>query len=77
MSTVVVNSAGQMTLYLELWDSSTNTILARVIDPGSNVNYSRNMVANRVTNTAEARRLLEFWAQSLRRHLDAVHAVSS
>lgn len=77
MSTVVVSSAGQMTLYLELWDSSTNTILARVIDPGSNVNYSRNMVANRVTNTAEARRLLEFWAQSLRRHLDAVHAVSS
>jgi hypothetical protein len=35
------------------------------------------MVANRVTNTAEARRLLEFWAQSLRPHLDAVHAVSS
>jgi hypothetical protein len=40
------------------------------------VKYSRNMVANRVT-TAEARRLPEFWAQSLRRHLDAVHAVSS
>jgi hypothetical protein len=77
MSTVVVSSAGQMTLYLELWDSSSSTILARVIDPGSDVNYSRNMVANRVTNTAEARRLLESWAQSLRRHLDAVHAVSS
>ena len=77
MNTVVVSSAGQMTLYLELWDSSTNTILARVIDPGSNVNYSRNMVANRVTNTDEARRVLQSWAQSLRRHLDAVHAVSS
>jgi Protein of unknown function (DUF3313) len=77
MSTVVVSSAGQMTLYLELWDSSTNTIIARVIDPGSNVNYSRNMVANRVTNTDEARRVLQSWAQSLRRHLDAVHAVSS
>ena len=35
--------------------------------PGSGVNYSRNMGGNRVTNTAEARRLLESWAQALRR----------
>jgi hypothetical protein len=28
----VIRSAGSMTLYLELWDSMTNTILARVMD---------------------------------------------
>jgi hypothetical protein len=76
MNTTVVASAGQMTLYLELWDSSTNTILARVIDPGTGQSYARNQVANSVTNTAEARRLLQSWAQALRKALDAVHAVS-
>ena len=30
---VRVASAGQMTLYLELYDSETSTLLARVIDP--------------------------------------------
>jgi hypothetical protein len=71
LSATVVRSAGQMTLYLELWDASTNTILARVMDAEAD-NTQIAQPANRVTNTAAADRILETWAHDLRKHLDAV-----
>jgi hypothetical protein len=67
----VVRSAGQMTLYLELWDSTTNTILARVMDAQAD-NTQIAQPANRVTNTAAADHILEDWAHDLRKHLDSV-----
>ncbi len=73
MRTAVVASAGQMTLYLELWDSSTNTILARIMDAQADQGMGGMAEqANRVTNTVAADRILQEWAVKLRKHLDAV-----
>lgn len=71
----VVRSAGQMTLYLELWDASTNTILARVMDAKADDSGFAQR-ADRVTNTAAADRVLEDWAHELREHLDAVRGAA-
>ncbi len=73
MSATVVASAGQMTLYLELYDSATNTLLARVIDPEAD-NSGLAGVANSVTNKAAADQILRRWADILRKHLAAVQA---
>jgi hypothetical protein len=67
----VVRSAGQMTLYLELWDPSTNTILARVMDAQQD-DEAFGQVANRVTNKAAADRILRDWAEELHQRLDTV-----
>jgi hypothetical protein len=74
MSRTLVASAGQMTLYLELWDSVTNTILARIMDPQADRGMGgMAQVADSVTNKAAADRILKAWAEKLRKHLDAVH----
>lgn len=67
----VVRSAGQMTLYLELWDSSTNTLLARIMDAQAD-NDAFAKQANRVTNTQAADRILRDWAHELRIRLDEI-----
>jgi hypothetical protein len=70
-STTFVQSAGAMTIYLELWDSASNTILARVIDgkadPGL---YGQR--SSSVTNRAAAERMMQSWADELRSRLDLV-----
>jgi Protein of unknown function (DUF3313) len=71
INATVVRSAGQMTLFLELWDSSTNTLLARVMDAAAD-NDSFAKQANRVTNTQAADRILGDWAHELRMRLDEV-----
>lgn len=71
MNANFVTSAGSGTLYLELWDSSTNTILARVMDAQADQTpFSRE--ANRVTNTQAADIIITGWADELVHHLDAV-----
>ena len=72
MEHTVVRSAGEMTLYLELWDSSTNKLLARVMDAKADRQPFAEP-ANRVTNIAAADTILKNWADELVRHLDAVH----
>jgi hypothetical protein len=72
----VVRSAGQMTLYLELWDPTTKTILARVMDAEAD-DGGFAQAANRVTNTSAADRILREWAEELRKHLDAAQGRSS
>ena len=72
MEHTVVRSAGQMTLYLELWDSTTNTILARVMDAEADQQPFA-QPASRVTNTAAADTILKSWADEFVSHLDAVH----
>lgn len=71
----VVRSAGQMTLFLELWDSASNTLLARILDAQAD-DYPFAQQANRVTNTAAADRILTDWARELRERLDEVRGVS-
>lgn len=76
INATVVRSAGQMTLFLELWDSSTNTLLARVMDAAAD-NDSFAKQANRVTNTQAADRILGDWAHELRTRLDEVKGKTS
>jgi hypothetical protein len=71
MTTTFSASAGQMTLYMELFDSVTSDIIARVIDAEGGRDHG--MIRNRATNTAEADRMLRKWADILRTHLDQVH----
>jgi hypothetical protein len=69
--TYVIN-AGEMTLLAELYDSQTNALLARVTDRqrGLDRGFNELQIANRVTNTAEADRILSEWARRLRAALD-------
>jgi hypothetical protein len=67
----IVRSAGQMTLYLELWDSTTNTLLARVMDAQADPDTMAQMGGS-VTNKAAADRILRKWATELRERLDDV-----
>jgi hypothetical protein len=68
----VVASAGQVTLYLELWDGGTSTLLARVIDTKAD-DQTGGMAeqASTVTNRAAADIILEGWADRLRKALDS------
>ena len=72
-SRTYVRSAGSMTLYLELYDSSTKTLLARVIDPQADHDEVARE-ADRMTNRIAADRILQHWATLLINNLDAVHA---
>ena len=72
ISRTYIYSAGQVSLYLELLDSTSGTLLARVVDAQADRNYLQGHPANRVTNTAAAERIFRDWAQTLRKRLDAV-----
>ena len=67
-----VVSAGEMTLVAELYDSQTNTLIGRVVDRQRGLEQGPFdfQIANRVTNTAEADRILSSWARRLRTALD-------
>ncbi len=70
-STTFVRSAGTMTIYLELWDSASDTILARVSDAKVDPDlYGQR--SSRVTNRAAAERMMRSWADELRSRLDLV-----
>jgi hypothetical protein len=74
MTTTIVTSAGQMTLYLELYDSATGDIIARVTDRRISRANGGAQRSNSVVNRAEADRILRRWADILRSHLDAAKA---
>jgi hypothetical protein len=75
MSGSVVASAGQMTLYLELWDSTTNTLLARVIDTEADQGQGGfAQVGNSVDNKVAADRILKNWADRMRKALETARA---
>lgn len=66
-----IRSAGSMTLFLELYDSSTGTLLARIIDPQAD-DQPFPTEAGRSTNKAAADRILRRWADLLASHLGEV-----
>jgi len=69
-------SAGQMTLYLEFYDSVTSTIFAKVMDAEADRTAGGfAMRANSVTNTAAADRILRSWAREMVGHLGEVKNV--
>jgi len=68
------SSAGAATIYIELYDSVTGDILARAADRKAARNVGGYMsYTNRVTNRADARRMLGSWAELLRDRLDEFH----
>ncbi len=70
-------NSGRMTLVLELSDSMTGEVLARVVDTRSGRGTGMMTVTNRVTNTADARRAIRVWAQALRSGLDSLYKGAS
>jgi hypothetical protein len=69
--TTYVESAGAMTLYLELVDSASDTLLARVIDARVDPDRYRQRSSG-VSNRAAAERMMQDWASELRKRLDLV-----
>jgi hypothetical protein len=66
-------SAGQMTLYLELYDSVTSTIIAKITDAQADRRGGSSFqMSSSVTNTSAADRILRSWARELIDHLGEV-----
>jgi len=70
-------SAGEATLFLEIFDSETGQILARVIDRRESRNNNMVMLSGTVANTAEAEALAAQWARILRKALDKAHSATA
>jgi hypothetical protein len=66
---------GHMTLTLDIRDGASDTLLAHVIDRKEGVERSDLQVANSVTNTADARRVMKQWARAIREALDAARTL--
>ena len=70
-SRIYLSSIGDATLVLEIRDSETNRILARSIDRrAAEPIGSSFQTSNSVSDTAEIRRLIRYWATGLREALD-------
>jgi Protein of unknown function (DUF3313) len=67
-------SAGQMTLVLEMYDSSTGEILGRAADRQAGRESAAMTWHNAATNKKEANRILRTWAVALREALDTLRA---
>lgn len=65
-------SEGEMTLSLELVDSTTGQVLARVVDKARGTDSGRIQWTSGVSNRAEAERVLRRWASQFRTGLDSV-----
>jgi hypothetical protein len=68
--------AGEMSLVLELVDSTTGQVLARVYDRREARGTGRLTWSNSVTNQAEAANVARSWARILRSRLDAARGAA-
>jgi hypothetical protein len=68
-------SAGEMTLFAELYDSETGEVLARVVDRSEARNSGMMSLSNSVVNASEARSIASSWARILRNGLDKAHGI--
>jgi hypothetical protein len=69
-------SAGEMTLYLELYDSVSDDLLARALDRKEDRKTGYFRWQTRVTNRAAANRILQVWADVLKEGLDEARSPS-
>ena len=74
MTRTYTTSAGEMTLYVELFDSVTGAKIGQAIDRQRALDNGRITYTNSVTNTAEANRILRKWANLLVDALDEAKA---
>jgi hypothetical protein len=70
LSRTYAESAGEMTLYLELYDSVSGEMLAKALDRKVDRQTGYFEWQNRVTNRAAANRILRVWANVLKEGLD-------
>jgi hypothetical protein len=68
-----VANAGAVTIYIELLDSTTGAMLARAIDRKAARDRGTFQLSSSVSNAAEARTALKYWAELLRDRLKAIH----
>jgi hypothetical protein len=72
-SRTYVMEAGRMTVVMQLADSVTGQLLARVVDQKQASSYGRLQWSSSVTNSAEARAAFTAWADALCKALDEVN----
>lgn len=77
ISTSYVEQAGRMTLILEIHDSQSGDLIAKMSHRQDAPRYGYMRWANSVSNTAEARRMLQRWANDLIKRLDEAKTKSS
>ena len=70
-------SAGSMTLYMKLYDSETDDLLAKVLDPTSDRNTGTMQWSTSASNKGAARRMMKPWAEALRGGLDESRRATS
>lgn len=63
-----------MTLSLELYDARSGSLLARITDRKKAPDQTPMRITNRVTNKAEAERIMRRWAKMLADKLKSVHS---
>jgi len=64
-SRTYTDSAGEMTLYIELYDSVTGDLIAKALDRKADTNTGFYTWTNSATNRAAADRILKGWAEIL------------
>ena len=76
-SRTYVVSAGEMTLYLELIDSKSGEVIARVVDRREARSTGRMSLISGGYNQDEARSIAAGWARILRKALDNAHSIAA
>lgn len=66
-------TAGSMTLYMELYDSETDDLLAKALDPTADRDSGHMQWQTGPANRAAAKRMMRPWAEALRKGLDRAH----
>jgi len=69
-SNTYTDHAGSMTLYLELYDSETDDLLAKALDPKADRRAGFMQWQTGPANRAAAKRMMQPWAEALRQGLD-------
>jgi len=75
-SNTYTDYAGSMTLYLELYDSETDDLLAKALDPTGDRQTSFVQWQTGPANRAAGRRMMEPWAEALRKGLDRAREIT-
>ena len=70
-------TAGSMTLYLELYDSETDDLLAKALDPTYDRDTGYMQWQTKVSNRAAGVRMMRPWAEALRKGLDEAHSATA
>ena len=68
-------TAGEMTLYLELYDSVTDDLIAKALDRQMDRRTGFFQWQNHVSNRAAANRILQVWANVLKEGLDDARGI--